>query len=183
MGYDLFFEVVLLGRGGQGVVTSSTILADAFIRDGKYVQAFPEFGPERAGAPVKAYVRVSDQPIEVYTPVEQADAAIVFDVNLLKKQPMNRLLKAGGMLVLNAEQGSFTEDGAGYRICKIPATLIAKSLGKPLSIGIALLGAFSAISRVVPLQRVSEAVSERLSGEDVKVLERGFSGAVAVATV
>ncbi|MEM4273726.1 MAG: 2-oxoacid:acceptor oxidoreductase family protein [Candidatus Caldarchaeum sp.] len=176
----MFFEVVLLGRGGQGVVTTSTILADAFLRDGKSVQAFPEFGPERAGAPVRAFVRVSDQPIEVYTPVEQADAAIVFDANLLKKFPPNKILKDGGTLVLNADASSL-EHEEGYRVCRIPAAAIAKSLAKPLSIGVALLGAFSAFSRMIPLEKVSEAVSERLSAEDVRVVERGFVEVVAVA--
>lgn len=178
----MMLEVVLVGRGGQGVVTSGTILADAFLRDGRFVQAFPEFGPERAGAPVRAFVRASDKPIEVYTPVEKADAAVVFDVNLLKKHPPPKLLKPAGVMVINAGPGDL-ESLEGYRLCRIPAAEIARSLGRPLSVGIALLGAFSAFSNTVPLERLAEAVAERLYAEDVKVLERGFGEVVACAAV
>jgi len=179
----LFYEVVLVGRGGQGVVTSGMVLADGFLRNGMFVQTFPEFGPERAGAPVKAYVRVSNIPIEVYTPVEMADAAIVFDPKLLKRFPLERLVRVGGVVVVNAAAGGLGESLGSRRVCNVPATEIANAFGKPLSVGIALLGAFAAFTELVPSEKVAEAVALRIGAGDVRVFEEGFRRVMHVAAV
>jgi pyruvate ferredoxin oxidoreductase gamma subunit len=79
------------GRGGQGAWTASELLARAAIHEGKYIQSFPEFGPERMGAPVKAYTRISDEPIRLHCAVYNPSLAAVMDPTLLANDGGNRL--------------------------------------------------------------------------------------------
>lgn len=95
------FEVILLGRGGQGVVTAGRILAEAALDTGYYAQSFPEFGPERSGAPVRTYVRISDQPLTLRAPMDQADHAIVFEARLLRTGIAGQV-RGGGTLVVGS---------------------------------------------------------------------------------
>ena len=94
-------EIIFYGRGGQGAVMASQILATAAFLEGKYAQAFPRFGGERKGAPVMAYVRISPDPIEVRNPIEEPDMVIVLDSALLKTvEPLNSL-RANGLAIVN----------------------------------------------------------------------------------
>jgi len=95
------FEVILLGRGGQGVVTAGRIQAEAALDTGYYAQSFPEFGPERSGAPVRTYVRISDQPLTLRAPMDQADHAIVFEARLLRTGIAGQV-RGGGTLVVGS---------------------------------------------------------------------------------
>lgn len=81
---EKFIEVRWHGRGGQGAVTAAKALADAVLSYGKYVQAFPEYGPERMGAPLRAYNRISDKPIKIYASVNNPDIVIIVDGSLLE---------------------------------------------------------------------------------------------------
>lgn len=96
-------EVRWHGRGGQGVVTASRILAEAMLKEGKHFQAFPEYGPERMGAPVKAFNRVSDQPIRIHCGVTSPEIVIVVDPTLLGKVNVLEGLNEEGTLVANYE--------------------------------------------------------------------------------
>ena len=107
-------EIRFHGRGGQGAVTSAELAALAAIEEGKYAQAFPSFGPERRGAPVMAFVRISDKPIvtreKVYTP----DYVIVLDPTLLKLVNVEAGLKKGGTIIVNSTK-SAARDPQGNR--------------------------------------------------------------------
>ncbi|MEM4474236.1 MAG: 2-oxoacid:acceptor oxidoreductase family protein, partial [Candidatus Bathyarchaeia archaeon] len=81
------FEVRWHGRGGQGAWTASELLAKAAIYEGKYIQSFPEFGPERMGAPVTAFTRISNKPIRIHCAVYEPDAVVVLDSSLVKTVP------------------------------------------------------------------------------------------------
>ena len=89
------------GRGGQGVVTSNQMLGKAALAEGNYIQAFPEFGPERTGAPVRAFLRISKEPIQVYAQVYSPDVVVCIDPTLLDVVNPAEGLKSEGTLVVN----------------------------------------------------------------------------------
>lgn len=91
------------GRGGQGVVTSNQMLGKAALAEGNYIQAFPEFGPERTGAPVRAFLRISKEPIQIYAQVYNPDVAICIDPTLLDVVNPAEGLKKEGTLVVNTD--------------------------------------------------------------------------------
>ncbi|MFW9907683.1 MAG: 2-oxoacid:acceptor oxidoreductase family protein [Candidatus Thorarchaeota archaeon] len=90
------------GRGGQGVVTSNQMLGKAALAEGNYIQAFPEFGPERTGAPVRAFLRISKKPIQVYAQVYAPDVVVCIDPTLLDVVDPAEGLKPKGTLVVNS---------------------------------------------------------------------------------
>ena len=98
-------EIRWHGRGGQGSVTSAELLAQAAISEGKYAHAFPSFGPERRGAPVLAFVRISnEQPIKIRAEVTQPDIVVVLDSSLLRIVNVTSGLKANGIVVINTRK-------------------------------------------------------------------------------
>lgn len=97
-------EVRWHGRGGQGVWTASELLAKAAIHEGKYIQSFPEFGPERMGAPVRAYTRISDKPINLHCAIYTPDVAVVLDPTLFKTVPVAEGLPEDGILIVNIRE-------------------------------------------------------------------------------
>ncbi len=94
-------EIRWHGRGGQGAKTVSQILAQINLREGKYVQAFPEFGPERSGAPMRAYNRISEEEILVHSGVYEPNVVVVIDETLLDSERPTEGLKPDGVLVVN----------------------------------------------------------------------------------
>lgn len=97
-------EIRWHGRGGQGAKTSSLLLANVAFSTGKYVQGFPEYGPERMGAPITAYNRISDQKIRVHSNIYEPDYVVVVDQTLLQSVPVTRGLKASGAIVVNTDK-------------------------------------------------------------------------------
>ena len=97
-------EVRFHGRGGQGAVTSSQVLAVAVFCDGKYTQAFPNFGVERTGAPVESYTRIDEQPINVRQQVYTPGYVIVLDPSLMANVDVTKGLKKDGLIVVNSEK-------------------------------------------------------------------------------
>ena len=94
-------EIRWHGRGGQGAKTASLILADAAFNTGKYIQGFPEYGPERMGAPITAYNRISDKPITIHSNIYEPDYVVVVDDTLLESVPVTAGLKKEGAIVIN----------------------------------------------------------------------------------
>jgi len=124
------------GRGGQGVVTSNQMLGKAALAEGNYIQAFPEFGPERTGAPVRAFLRISKEPIQVYAQVYIPDVVVCIDPTLLEVLNPAEGLKAEGTLVLNTESTpkDIRErfDFKGGKVVTIDASTIAMEvMGRP----------------------------------------------------
>ncbi len=95
-------EIRWHGRGGQGAVTASKILAEAALLSGKFIQAFPEFGPERAGAPVKSFNRISSSPINTHIQISSPDAVVVLDHTLIGMIDVCEGLSKDGILVINS---------------------------------------------------------------------------------
>lgn len=94
-------EIRWHGRGGQGAKTASLLLADAAFNTGKYIQGFPEYGPERMGAPITAYNRISDKPITIHSNIYEPDYVVVVDDTLLESVLVTAGLKKEGAIVIN----------------------------------------------------------------------------------
>ena len=99
-------EIRWHGRGGQGAKTASLLLADAAFNTGKYIQGFPEYGPERMGAPITAYNRISYKPITIHSNIYEPDYVVVVDDTLLETVPVTAGLKSTGAIVINTTKNS-----------------------------------------------------------------------------
>lgn len=129
-------EIRWHGRGGQGTKTASLILADAVFETGKYVQGFPEYGPERTGAPMTAYNRIDDERILIHSNIYNPDIVVVVDETLMKNIPVTKGLKPGGLLLINTnkEENEIYEeiDRKDITVYTINADKIAiEEIGKP----------------------------------------------------
>ncbi|MDD3803208.1 MAG: 2-oxoacid:acceptor oxidoreductase family protein [bacterium] len=96
-----FFEIRWHGRGGQGAKTVALLFADAALATGKYIQAFPEYGPERMGAPVQSFNRLADREITVHCSVENPDVVVILDQSLMSTVDTTEGLNDGGVLIIN----------------------------------------------------------------------------------
>ena len=128
-------EIRWHGRGGQGTKTASLLLADAAFNTGSYVQGFPEYGPERMGAPITAYNRISKNPIRVHSNIYEPDFVVVVDDTLLKTVNVTAGLKADGAIVINTtkDRDTIMSKLKGYNgaVYKIDARKISiETLGK-----------------------------------------------------
>lgn len=99
-------EIRWHGRGGQGAKTASLLLADAAFNTGKFIQGFPEYGPERMGAPITAYNRISDKPITIHSNIYEPNYVVVVDDTLLESVPVTAGLKEDGAIVINTTKDS-----------------------------------------------------------------------------
>ena len=99
-------EIRWHGRGGQGTKTASLLLADAAFNTGKYIQGFPEYGPERMGAPITAYNRISNNPITVHSNIYEPDYVVVVDDTLLETVDVTAGLKTNGAIVINTTKSA-----------------------------------------------------------------------------
>lgn len=97
-------EIRWHGRGGQGAKTAALLLADVAFKTGKYVQGFPEYGPERMGAPITAYNRISSSPITVHSNIYEPDYVVVVDESLLDSIDVTKGLKEDGAVIINSER-------------------------------------------------------------------------------
>ncbi len=159
-------EIRIHGRGGQGAVTSSQVVAVAAFYDGKYSQAFPSFGVERQGAPVLAFARIADGEIHVRSQVYEPDYVIVLDPTLMQAVDVTSGLKEGGMLIVNSNKkpeelgikGGFTKKS--FDITRVAMEVI----GKPF-VNIAALGAFAALTNEISLESLNKAIAEAMVGK------------------
>lgn len=132
---DNLIEIRWHGRGGQGAKTASLLLADAAFNTGKYIQGFPEYGPERMGAPITAYNRISDAPITIHSNIYEPDYVVVVDDTLLDSVNVTAGLKESGAIIINTTKDNEYLKTAlkGYKgdIYKIDAKKISnEALGK-----------------------------------------------------
>jgi len=147
-------EIRWHGRGGQGAKTAALLLADAAFNTGKYVQGFPEYGPERMGAPITAYNRISDERCTIHSNIYEPDYVVVMDETLLSAVDVTKGLKENGAIIINSEKD------AGYikaklksfkgKVCLVNARKISEeTLGKNFP-NTPMLGALVKISGLIP---------------------------------
>jgi 2-oxoacid:acceptor oxidoreductase gamma subunit (pyruvate/2-ketoisovalerate family) len=169
-------EVRWHGRGGQGAWTASELLARAAVYEGKRVQSFPEFGPERMGMPVTAFTRISAEPIQIHCAVYNPDVVAVIDPTLLKTVAVTEGLSEEGAVIVNsksvpAEIKKMLNTDRG-KFWAVPATEIAmRILGMPIA-NTAMLGAVARVTGVVGLESVEKVVKERFRPD---VAEKNFA--------
>jgi pyruvate ferredoxin oxidoreductase gamma subunit len=180
------FEVRLHGRGGQGVVTASDLLALAAFEEGGHAQSFPSFGSERTGAPVVAYCRLSDRDIRTREPVVTPDCVVVIDPTLVHQVDLFSGLRPDGYVLVNSAQtldqlglGFLRDEFGSAHLLITPATEAALcQVGKPLP-NAALLGAFAALTGQVSIGAVGMAIRERFR-KNPGVAERNVAAATEI---
>ncbi|MEE9406051.1 MAG: 2-oxoacid:acceptor oxidoreductase family protein [Candidatus Aenigmarchaeota archaeon] len=151
-------EVRIHGRGGQGAVTAVTLLAKAAGVEDKFSQAFPAFGPERRGAPVKAFCRISDKKIHTREQVYNPDYVIVLDPSLLFLPEIVEGMKPSTVVIINSskKEGFELDNEVHY----FDATSLALDLLKRDIVNTAMLGVFSKVTSLVKLESVLKALEE-----------------------
>lgn len=162
-------ELRIHGRGGQGAVIASKILATALFLEGKSVQSFPAFGVERRGAPVTAFLRTSEGPILLRCEITKPDGLIVLDPTLIAAVDVAAGLKDGGYILINAEGGpdAFPQLSSRFRVGTVDASGVARehglgSLNQPI-VNTAILGAFAEFSGLVSLDSVCRAIEAEVT--------------------
>jgi len=171
-------EVRIHGRGGQGGLTAARILANAALQEGKTAQAFPEFGPERRGAPVRSYLRVDERPIQLRTSVEAPDSVIVMDATLLARPETLAGMKPHGLVIVNTPTRPNVSARVPLQIAWVDATAIANHLlGRPIP-STAMLGAWCRTDATLDLKTVETAVREwfvhRSAEENVRAMHQAW---------
>lgn len=161
-------EICIHGRGGQGGVTAAELLAHAAFVEGKWVQAIPFFGAERRGAPVKAFARISDEPIFIRSQVYNPDYVMVLDSTLLEVIDITEGLKKEGIIIVNSTREPKALNIREHRVATVDATGIALELkllvaGLPV-LNTSMVGAFAKATKVVKIESVMKTIEERWPG-------------------
>jgi pyruvate ferredoxin oxidoreductase gamma subunit len=180
------YEIRWHGRGGQGAKTAATLVAEVALAEGKYSQGFPEYGPERMGAPVRGFTRISGKPIRIHSAVYYPDAVIVLDDTLLDTVDVAENLSADGVVVVNTSKpadeirGKLSNTGKGLFL--VNASMIAvDEIGRDIP-NTPMIGALVRASGAVTLDVVLEDTEKKLSkkfGEKIvqgnlKAVQRGY---------
>ncbi|MBE0480129.1 MAG: 2-oxoacid:acceptor oxidoreductase family protein [Dehalococcoidia bacterium] len=160
-------EIRIHARAGQGAITTATILANAAFEDGKYALSFPTFGAARMGAPMNAFVRISDAPIRVRSQIYKPDYVLVQDPTLMRGFDVLSGLKQEGLAVINnSKDGSELGLKTSARVITVPASRIAKEImGRADRVNTALIGAFIAATHELTLAALEKSVYSRFSGK------------------
>jgi len=165
-------EIRIHGRGGQGAVTTGQLIAIAAFDDGKYCQSFPSFGVERSGAPVQAFARISDKEIHLRSEVHTPDIVVVLEPSLIDAVDVTRGLKKNGKIIINTnKKPSDINIKGNFEIHTIDATSIALEIFKKPIVNMPILGAFSAITKLVSIESLKKAIEERFSSKGKKIIE------------
>jgi pyruvate ferredoxin oxidoreductase gamma subunit len=180
-------EIRWHGRGGQGTVTAAKVLADACLSGGRYVQAFPEYGPERSGAPLRAYNRISSKELRMHCPVLEPQLISIADATLIDSVNVTDGAKADTIFVVNtskdpAEMRAKLNAGAGQKVFTIDATRIALDcIGRALP-NASMLGAICKVTGLVSLDHLLEDVrksfgkkfSQKIIDGNLEATRRGY---------
>ena len=183
-------EVIFHARGGQGAKSAAEILAQAATEEGKFVQAFPSFGPERSGAPTKTYLRIADEPIRTHEPVTDPDVVVVLDDTLLSSQNVSANLDKNEALIINTElqehevREKISQLGARFsgKIYPVDASGISlEIIGQPRP-NTVILGKFVKVTEVVNLESVTrefrrifeEKIGKEACGKNIMAIEKAY---------
>ena len=152
-------EIRWHARAGQGAKTASQLLALALLRTGEHVQSFPAYGPERRGAPLRAFTRVSDRPIRRHDTITDPDLVVVLEPSLVRESNVSDGLDPDGLVLVNAEQAP--PELQGVRVRCVPATRLASEHGSGF-VNLVMVGAAGAELRRPPLRELQDAAVELL---------------------
>jgi len=182
-------ELRFHGRGGQGTVVASKLLAVALFREGRQVQSFPAFGVERRGAPVTAFLRVSDAPILLRCEITQPDDLVILDATLIGATDVTAGLKAGGSILINSQRppDAYPDLSGRFRVATVDASAIAQRFGlgsktQPI-VNTAILGALAVVTELVTLDSVCEAIREEVPHKPEANMHAARAAAEAVQRI
>ena len=184
------FEVIFFARGGQGAKTAAEILAQSAVRENKYVQAFPNFGPERSGAPTKTYLRISQKPILTHEPIVDPDVVVVLDDTLLNSQDVSKNVEKNEALIVNTQlskddiQQTISEKGKKFegKIYPVNADGISLEIvGQPRP-NTVILGKFVQVTEAVKLESViaefkeifEKKIGKEITQKNVSAIEKAY---------
>ena len=159
-GQPALMEIRWHGRGGQGAVTAAKMVAEVALGQQKYFQAFPEYGPERSGAPIVAFTRISDAPIQIFSGVEHPGVVAVLDPTLLSIVDVTNGAPDDAVVLVNSDLAPAElrarSKMQGHRLFTVPATKIAaETIGRPIP-NTPMVGALVRITGMFPLESVIE---------------------------
>lgn len=186
------YQIRIHGRGGQGVVTAAEMLSVAAFTEGHWAQAFPSFGSERTGAPVRAFCRIDDKEIRLREPILEPDVVLIQDKTLLDCEDVFGGIRPEGYVLINSSEDPESM-GLGDLIAKlpaghvltVPATRFAlEKIGRPLP-GAAMLAGMAAMTGLMRLESVQQAYNARFGGKiaeaNAAVAELAFNHIVQVS--
>ena len=159
-------EIRWHGRGGQGAKTAAQVLAETAMDTGAYIQAFPEYGPERAGAPMQAFTRISEDPINLHSGVHEPDIVVVLDPSLLSTVDVTAGLKEDGMLLVNTsgDPSQVAEECgcAKERVATVDASRIStETLGRAMP-NLPMLGALVKIREIIGFDELEQGIRKKM---------------------
>jgi 2-oxoacid:acceptor oxidoreductase gamma subunit (pyruvate/2-ketoisovalerate family) len=178
-------EIRFHGRGGQGTVVASKVLADAVAKEGSFVQAYPEFGVERRGAPVFAFIRIDDKPIYDKSRIYAPDHVVVVDPTLVEAIDVTDGLKDGGWIIINSDKKPAEfKFPSKFKVAAINATEIAVrnklgTLAAPI-VNTAIVGAVVKILGLTKLESLVAAIREGIPikpEENIQAAKEAFEKA------
>jgi len=158
-------EIRWHGRGGQGAKTAATLVAEVALQEGKYSQGFPEYGPERMGAPIRGYTRISDAPIRLHCPITAPDVVVILDPTLIGVEDLADGLKPDGAIIVNTpESPAAIRAKLGIRhgkVYTVDATHIAiEEIGRPIP-NTPMIGALIRVSGFMTLETVFHDIEKK----------------------
>jgi len=162
-------EIVIHGRGGLGAVTTGQILSTAAFKDGKYSQSFPTYGVERTGAPVAAFVRISEKPINIRCEIYHPDIVIVLEPSLVEAADITANLKKESIIIINSNKVMKIKN---FDTHSVDATGIAMQIfGKPI-VNTVMLGAFAKVTGIVSIESLKKAIDEVLGKKGREIADK-----------
>lgn len=175
---DKMIEIRWHARGGQGAKTAATLVAAVALEEGKFSQGFPDYGPEREGAPIRGYTRISDNPIHVHSAVYTPDIVVVLDSSLLDSVDVTEGLKDGGVLLINsADDPADLKKRFGradIKLYTVDATQISiDEIGRPIP-NTPMMGALMKIMPVLKLETIMEDVEKKFKSKGEKIVQGNF---------
>lgn len=178
-------EVRFHGRGGQGAVTSAELVTLAVIEKGKFAQSMPSFGPERRGAPVQAYLRVSDSEIRLRAEIMEPNVVVVLDPGLLEAIKVDSGLKDGGIIIINSNKSPkdlHEQFGFKAKLAVVDANKIAREvLGVPIT-NTTMIGALLKATGILSPEDLKSPIEHRfnpkLAAKNIKATEEAFKTTV-----
>lgn len=181
------FEVIFFARGGQGAKTASELVAHAAVLEGKYVKAFPFFGPERSGAPTKMFLRVSNDPIKTQEPVADPDVVVVLDETVMEgNEEITKNLDRHESLIINSskspEELRKVVPHFQGKIHAVDATHIALNITGAPNPNVTLVGKLLAVSGIVSMDSAAEIfrgvftekIGKELTEKNIQAMQAGY---------
>lgn len=167
-------EVRWHGRGGQGAKTAALLLAEAAITEGKYGQAFPDYGPERTGAPMRGFTRISDQPIRIHSTIQNPDVVLVLDQTLLDAVDVVEGTDENGVIIINTPQSPSEVRKKlklnGRKIFTLNANQIAQDvIGRPIP-NTVMLGALIKATALMKMDTLVRGLEKKSSHKFSKIV-------------